>query len=103
MATRTKPAPTDGAGVVDLDARKAARLEAAGPRTVRFGGEDWKFKSELPMQVVADFTAGDMEAAFGKLLTDPDRAANFLAAGDLSQQDLAELMRAVYGLDLPNS
>jgi hypothetical protein len=103
MPAKTETAPADGAGVIDLDARKAARLESTGEKTVRFGGEDWLFKPELPMQTVEDFTNGDMQSAFAKLLVDPDRAAAFLAAGDISQQDMAELMRAVYGLELPNS
>lgn len=103
MTARTKPVAVDAAGVIDLDARRAARLETTGPKSVRFGGKVWQFKSEMPMQVVSDFTAGNVEAAFGRLLVDGGEAAAFLAAADLTQTDFAELMKAVYGLELPNS
>lgn len=99
----TAPAVDAGAAVVDLDARRAARLERTGPKQVRHGGKVWLFKPELPMQVVENFTAGDIAGAFQRILVDPELADEFLAAGDLSQDDFKELMTAVYGLDLGNS
>lgn len=103
MVAKTKQAPPDGAGVIDLDARKAARLEASGPKQVRFGGSVWTFKAEMPMQVAEDFDRGDVNAAFGQLLADPADAKPFLASADLSKEDFADLLRLVYGMELPNS
>jgi hypothetical protein len=96
----TKRAATDAADVIDLDARKAARLEAKSPRTVRFGGREWVLKPELPMQCVEHFTAGDLVGAFALILVDPADAAGFLASAELTREDMADLMKAVYGVDL---
>lgn len=101
MPAKTNVVPIDGAQVIDLDARKAARLEKTGPKKVRFGGKEWEFKPELPLQVVEDFTAGNVVGAFQRILTRSEDASQFLDSGDLSQNDFAELMSAVYGLDLP--
>ena len=103
MVTRTKAAPTDGAAVIDLDALKAARLERTGPKQVRFGGCNWLFKPELPLQVVDDFSSGNVAAAFARLLVVPELADEFLAASDLTQADFGALLRGVYGLDLPDA
>jgi hypothetical protein len=101
VTTRARTAPADGAAaVIDLDARKAARMEKSGPRQVRFGGREWSFRPELPMKVVSDFAAGDLAGAFGRLLVEPEMADEFLSSGDLSQQDFKDLMSLVYGLDL---
>ena len=109
MAARLKevraavPHPSTADQVIDLDAMKAARLEATGPKQVRFGGRDWLFKPELPMQVVDDFAGGDIQAAFSRLLVVSEMADEFLASGDLTQPDFAELLKGVYGLDLPDA
>jgi hypothetical protein len=92
-----------GAALVDLDARRAARLERSGPKQVRFGGKEWLLKPELPMRCIENFTAGDILGAFRRILVVPEMADDFLAAGDLSQDDFKELMEAVYSLDLGNS
>lgn len=100
----TNLAPVDGANVIDLDARRAARMEkTGGTKSVKHGGKTWQFKNELPMQTVENFSAGDISGAFKRLLVDPGDAEAFLEAADLSQNDFAELMRLVYGLDLPNA
>jgi hypothetical protein len=99
MPVKARTIPLDGDGVIDLDARRAARLERSGPKQVRFGGKTWLFKSELPMQVVSDFTAGDIQGAFARILADPGDAEGFLR-NDLSQDDFRELMELVYQLDM---
>lgn len=103
MPTKTKPAPTDGAAVFDLDARRAARLERTGPKQVRHGGRVWDFKPELPMQSAAAFESKDLEQVFEAVLIDPSQAADFVAAGDLSADDFRELLAAVYGLAMGES
>lgn len=103
MPKTTHPGASDASGVIDLDARKAARLERTGPKVVRWGGEEWRFRPEFPMQSIADFTSGNLVMAFRRILEEPEMAADFLAAGDLSQKDFQELMMSVYGLDLGNS
>lgn len=96
----TKRPTTDVGAVIDLDARKAARLESKGPRTIRFGGQDWVLKPELPMQCVENFTAGDLVGAFALILVDPGDAAAFLASAELTREDMTDLMSVVYGVDL---
>lgn len=98
MAATKRPTSDVGA-VIDLDARKAARLEHTGPRIVRFGGTQWQFKPELPMRCVEHFTDGDLVGAFRLILTDPDDAEGFLEA-EFTREDLNDLMAGVYGLDL---
>ena len=96
----TKRPAGDAGAVIDLDARKAARLESKGPRTVRFGGREWVLKPELPMQCVEHFTAGDLVGAFSLILVDPDDAQGFLASAELTREDMHDLMSVVYGVDL---
>lgn len=104
MPARPRPVGPDVNGVVDLDARRAARLEAKGEtKTVRFGGKEWAFKSELPLQVIENFSNGNVAGALSKMLADPDSAKDFLASADLTQDDFVALLEGTYGLSLPNS
>ena len=100
MPARARAIPLDGDGVLDLDARRAARAEKSGPKQVRIGGRVWTFKAELPMQVATDATSGNMKAVFERLLVDGDEAEEFLDTVDPSQDDFAELVSSVYNIDL---
>jgi hypothetical protein len=97
-ATAKVPAAAGATATIDLDARRAARLERSGPKIVRQGGRDWEFKPELPLTVIEAFQEGDLRAAFAQLLADPDDAADFLSVG-LSMEDFRYLLEAVYGAD----
>jgi hypothetical protein len=100
VTARPRAVPIDGTPVIDLDARKAARLESSGVKTIRFGGRDWELKPELPMQCVENFTAGDLVGAFRRILVKPEQAELFLASEELTREDMEELMQLVYGVDL---
>jgi hypothetical protein len=104
MPTRPQTIALDGdAGVIDLDARRAARLEKSGPKRFRLGGRVWECKGELPMAVIENFTAGDLRGAFSRILANPDEVDEFLSGTDMSQDDFKALMETVYSLDLGKS
>lgn len=102
-ATRAR-VPQGAVEVFDLDARRAARIERnGGSRTVRWGGREWEFKTELPLSVIESFGDNDIVGAFRRILVDPDQAGDFVNSGDFSQADFAELLEGVFGLALPKS
>lgn len=86
----------------DLDAKRAARKEAAGdPFTFRFAGEVYQIPpaKQWPLQAVEAFSLGQMRTAMQALLG-PDQWARFGEAqadlGDLT--DLFQAMSAWQGL-----
>ena len=52
--------------IIDLDAARAARAEAANEKpVVRFAGSDWELPPELPWAIAEAATSNDVAAAIG--------------------------------------
>lgn len=83
---------------LDLNARRAARWEAAGePPTVVIGDETFTLPVELPLAFLEALNALDVRRAVGTLVGDAD-VDRFLAQRP-SIEDLMEL-RSLYGVDV---
>lgn len=83
---------------IDLDAAKAARMEAAGePHIFVFGGKEFELPHELPVRF-GYLIIDDVEEAMRCVL---DGQADEFWALEPSNQDISELLmqfRAVYGI-----
>lgn len=82
--------------IVDLDAARAARLEAADDAPiVKLGGQDFGLPTEIPIGVALHGEAGEIKAALGALFG-PENVDAVLAAG-LTAQDLEVIVSEAYG------
>lgn len=78
------PGPVPGAsprpgGVVDLDALRARRLEAAGERRIVFGGREWLLVSEVPFEFAEAWAQRRRRHCVELLLADPGDVDEFMA------------------------
>lgn len=96
MATGKRSPATD-TGVFDLDAERAARVEAMGePFTFVSHGATYTMPSpkQWPVQVTGMLSDGDLPGAL-RLLLGPDQADAFLNGGPITMGDLEALFGAV--------
>lgn len=97
--TTRRAAAATAARVIDLDAARAARAEAAGePVTIKLDGRDYTLPVEVPVLAMIAADRGDAETMIRLLLG--DGGDEFLAKATV--QDVAELDKAisgVYGFD----
>lgn len=85
---------------IDLDAARLARAEKTGGAfDVSLGGETFELPAEMPLEVPARFTVGDLRGAC-ELLVGPDRVEAFMSTG-LSAEDIEALVEQGYGLATP--
>ena len=84
--------------VVDLDALRAARIEAIGDRRVVFGGREWSLVAEMPFEFAEVWASRRRRDCIGSLLLDPSEADEFLALVP-SEQDMGALF-STFGVSL---
>lgn len=79
--------------VVDLDALRAARIEAIGDRKVMFGGREWSLVAEMPFEFAEVWASRRRRDCIGSLLLDPSEADEFMALRP-SNEDFEALLGA---------
>jgi hypothetical protein len=86
---------------LDLDARRAARAEKAGPaHTIRCNGTTFDLPTELPLVFVEHLNEGRLLAAVRALVG--ERADEFVSVVNPSLGDLADISE-LYGKSLGES
>jgi len=91
--------------MLDLDVLRAQRAEAAGhdaTETVKFGGREYAFRTELPVLAGDLLSAGNLRDGLATFLVDPAEVDDLLAAG-FSVADLEALVATLYGVDMGES
>jgi len=98
VARRAARGEVVDARVIDLDAARVARAEAAGsPATLKFGGKEYTLPAEVPVLAALAYERGDVETAIRALLG--DAADDFFASASLQDVEaFSEGYGLVYGL-----
>lgn len=98
MPTANDDAPASGR-VIDLDASRAARAEAAGvPVVVKLGGREFTLPVELPFLFADHLAEGELRRAFDALLG--EQASEFWKLGVTlpDVEAFAEQVTGAYGM-----
>lgn len=96
-----KSAP-EGADVIDLDAARAARAEAAAgtpPTLLKVSAGYIELCREIDVLAAEDFTSGKIRAGLSKLLADP-ADIDEVVKGGLSKPDLETIVTFITGKTL---
>jgi len=91
--------------MLDLDAKRAARAEAAGRdavETVKFGGREYAFRTELPVLAGDLLSEGKLRDGLATFLAEPAEVDALLSAG-FSVADLEVLASELYGISMGES